>query len=93
MPLTIENIMTAHHYTKTPVETAAAAVNAGTCLEDANMENNIFTHLVEAVKTVCKGLYGHCNDVEFFFTGISVTRQGERLCKSAVHGKDEVRRV
>lgn len=45
----IENIMTAHHYTKTEVETAAAAINAGTCLEDANMEKNIFTYAVDAV--------------------------------------------
>lgn len=44
--------MTAHHYTDTDVKTAAAAVNAGTCLEDANMENNVFSHIGDAVKTV-----------------------------------------
>lgn len=48
-----ENIMTWHHYTDSPAKTAAAAVNAGTCLEDADMENNIFTHVGEAVKSVC----------------------------------------
>ena len=45
--------MTAHHYTKTDVETAAAAINAGTCLEDANMEKNVFTYAVDAVNQVC----------------------------------------
>ena len=45
--------MTAHHYTKTEVETAAAAVNAGTCLEDANYEKNVFSYIGEAVKQVC----------------------------------------
>ena len=44
--------MEAHHYTDTPVKTAAAVVNAGTCLEDANMEDNIFTHIGEAVQSV-----------------------------------------
>ena len=44
--------MTAHHYTKTEVETAAAAVNAGTCLEDANLEKNVFSYIGEAVKQV-----------------------------------------
>lgn len=48
----IENIMEQHHYTDTPVKTAAAAVNAGTCLEDANEEDNVFSHIGEAVKTV-----------------------------------------
>ena len=47
-----ENIMTAHHYTKTEVETAAAAVNAGTCLEDANEEKNVFSYIGEAVEQV-----------------------------------------
>ncbi len=44
--------MTWHHYTDTPAKTAAAAVNAGTCLEDADSEDNIFTHVGEAVKAV-----------------------------------------
>ena len=44
--------MVAHHYTDTEVKTAAAAVNGGTCLEDANLEKNVFTHIDEAVKTV-----------------------------------------
>lgn len=46
--------MTQHHYTKTNVETAAAAVNAGTCLEDTHAEGNdiIFSHVGEAVKQV-----------------------------------------
>lgn len=48
----IENIMEQHHYTDTSVKTAAAAVNAGTCLEDANLEDNVFSHIGEAVKTV-----------------------------------------
>ena len=45
--------MTAHHYTKTEVETAAAAINAGTCLEDSHLEKDIFSHATEAVKQVC----------------------------------------
>ena len=46
--------MIQHHYTKTDVETAAAAVNAGTCLEDTLAEGDdiIFTHVGEAVKQV-----------------------------------------
>ena len=48
----IENVMTSHHYTDTPVKTAAAIVNAGTCLEDANLESNIFTHIGEAINSV-----------------------------------------
>ena len=35
--------MGAHHYTDSAVKTAAAAANAGTCLEDGNSENNIFS--------------------------------------------------
>jgi hypothetical protein len=34
------------------VTTAAAAVNAGTCLEDANLERNVFSHIGEAVRAV-----------------------------------------
>ena len=50
----VENIMTQHHYTKTDVETAAAAVNAGTCLEDTHVQGDdiILTHVGEAVKQV-----------------------------------------
>ena len=46
--------MTQHHYTKTNIETAAAAVNAGTCLEDTHVQgdNIILTHVGEAVKQV-----------------------------------------
>ena len=44
--------MTAHHYTDSEVKTAAAAVNAGTCLEDANLAANIFSHIGDAVKAV-----------------------------------------
>ncbi|XP_065838104.1 xylan 1,4-beta-xylosidase-like [Oscarella lobularis] len=44
----LENIMTQHNYTQDPVHTAAAAVNAGTCLEDGNDENTTFSHLEEA---------------------------------------------
>ena len=43
---------TAHHYTDTEVKKAAAAVNAGTCLEDANLAANIFSHIGDAVKAV-----------------------------------------
>ena len=50
--------MGAHHYTDSAVKTAAAAANAGTCLEDGNSENNIFSNVGSAVKavsqTVCK---------------------------------------
>ena len=44
--------MTQHHYTSTPVKTAAAIVNAGTCLEDGNLEDNIFSNIGNAVKAV-----------------------------------------
>ena len=44
--------MTQHHYTDTPVKTAAAAANAGTCLEDGNTQNNIFSNIGDAVKAV-----------------------------------------
>ena len=49
-----ERIMTEHHYTKTNIETAATAVNAGTCLEDTHVQGDdiIFTHIGEAVKQV-----------------------------------------
>ena len=48
----VENIMTQHHYTDTAVKTAAAAANAGTCLEDGNSQNNIFSNVGDAVKAV-----------------------------------------
>ena len=44
--------MTAHHYTNSYVTTAQAAVNAGTCLEDANMANNAFATISQAVSQV-----------------------------------------
>jgi hypothetical protein len=44
--------MNYHHYTKTEVETAAVAVNGGTCLEDAFFERNIFTYIGDAIKAV-----------------------------------------
>ena len=47
-----ENIMTQHHYTDTEVKTAAAAANAGTCLEDGNSQKNIFSNVGDAVKAV-----------------------------------------
>ena len=47
-----ENIKDFHHYTNTSAETAAAAVNAGVSLEDANLEANVFTHLGEAILQV-----------------------------------------
>lgn len=48
----LENIKDFHHYTNSSVETAAAAVNAGVSLEDADMEANVFTHIGEAVLKV-----------------------------------------
>ena len=47
-----ENIETKHNYTDTDVKTAAAAANAGTCLEDGNSQNNIFSNVGSAVKAV-----------------------------------------
>ena len=44
--------MYAHLYTNNSVDTAAAAVNAGTCLEDANYEKNIFSYIGQAVNEV-----------------------------------------
>ena len=49
---TVEIIMTNHHYTNNVVDTAAAAANAGTCLEDGNSEDNVFSHIGEAVSQV-----------------------------------------
>ena len=47
-----ENIKDFHHYTNSAIETAAAAVNAGVSLEDANLEANVFTHIGEAILNV-----------------------------------------
>ena len=48
----VEIIITNHHYTNNMVDTAAVAVNAGTCLEDGNTEDNVFSHIGEAVSQV-----------------------------------------
>ena len=50
--INVENIQSAHHYTDSDVKTAAAAANAGTCLEDGNSEKNIFSNVGSAVKAV-----------------------------------------
>ena len=50
--ITLELIMTGHNYTDTAVKTAAAAVNAGTCLEDGNSQDNIMSNVGSAVKAV-----------------------------------------
>ena len=47
-----ERIMTEHNYTDTAVKTAAAAVNAGTCLEDGGSADNIMSNVSLAVKAV-----------------------------------------
>ena len=44
--------MTEHNYTDTDIKTAAAAVNAGTCLEDGDSEDNIMSNVGSAVKAV-----------------------------------------
>ena len=44
--------MTQHHYTSSLTETAAVALNAGTCLEDGNSMDNTFSHIGDAVKAV-----------------------------------------
>ena len=44
--------MRQHHYTKTEIETVAAAVNAGVCLEDGSSANNILSLAGEAIKGV-----------------------------------------
>ena len=44
--------MTEHNYTDTAVKTAAAAVNAGTCLEDGGSADNIMSNVSLAVKAV-----------------------------------------
>ena len=51
-PCLPENIMIAHNYTSTIPQTAAAAVNAGTCLEDGNSMDNVFSHIGDAVSMV-----------------------------------------
>lgn len=68
----IENIIVAHHYTDTEVKAAAAAVNAGTCLEDANLENNVFTNIGNAVKTVISILFL----LHLFLDGLHINIQG-----------------
>ncbi len=45
-------MITNHHFTNNSVDTAAAAVNAGTCLEDANFAKNVFSYIGEAVTQV-----------------------------------------
>ena len=45
--------MNDHHYTNSNISTAQVAVNAGTCLEDADFENNVFTYIGQAVTQVC----------------------------------------
>ena len=60
-PLCIEIMITNHHYTNNEVDTAAAAVNAGTCLEDGNLQNNVFSHIGEAVAQVSV-LCSHCGN-------------------------------
>lgn len=44
----LERIQDSHHYTSSMVETAAAAVNAGTCLEDGDNWDNVFSYIGEA---------------------------------------------
>jgi hypothetical protein len=48
----IANIKDFHHYTNSSVDSAAAAVNAGVSLEDANLPVNVFSHLGDAVQKV-----------------------------------------
>ena len=40
------------HYTKTEIETAALAANAGICLEDSNVADNTFSKLGDAINNV-----------------------------------------
>ena len=48
----IEIILNEQHYTKSEVETAALAANAGICLEDSNTADNVFSKLGDAVNNV-----------------------------------------
>ena len=53
--LSLENIVTEHKYSPNYVSAAAAAANAGTCLEDGDAEEkiyNVFANLVDAVSEV-----------------------------------------
>lgn len=47
-----EYILKLHHYTNSTVKTAEVAVNAGTCLEDGNYEDNIFSVIGDAMSQV-----------------------------------------
>lgn len=49
-----ELVWLGHEYTSNLVDTAAACVNAGTCLEDGNLYTilNAFDHIGEAVEQV-----------------------------------------
>ena len=51
----LEHIFTEHNYTSDFMTAAAAAANAGTCLEDGNSDEksgNVFENLVDAVNNV-----------------------------------------
>ena len=100
--------MTQHNYTDTEVKTAAAAVNAGTCLEDGNSEDNIMSNVGNAVKAVNINLSStmfytinvklYYNNLEcacllFAVIGSGIRRHSEGLCKSFVHGENETGRV
>ena len=60
-----ENIMQAHHYTSSIPATAAAAVNAGTSLEDANYYDNVFNHIGDAIKMVIMCDTSHDANIRF----------------------------
>lgn len=90
-----ENIKEFHHYTNSSVETAAAAVNAGVSLEDANLEANVFTHIGEAVLKVLTKispnhydwLYSLLNNI--IYAGVYWGEYGERGYQSVVFGQNE----
>lgn len=70
-------------------------MNAGTCLEDANLENNVFTNIGNAVKTVISTVllvsrWLICNT---YHPGLAFYGQSKRLCKPPIHGEDETWRV
>lgn len=51
-----EVILHQQHYTTSTIETIAAAIDVGVCLEDSHSWNNTFTHIGEAINAVCKAL-------------------------------------
>ena len=68
----VEYIVEYHHYSPDYISAAAAAANAGTCLEDGDAEDrshNVFDNLVDAVSEVRFVSYELHLYISFLHTG------------------------